>query len=86
MERCAQVGQCSRRSHHDPRLCFSFAYGPFERCSNPLREAMLLKFVPIGLFNAATLVCTRALEDTAGPIGALFVRGRIVIDEDALGP
>src|SRR6516164_5519740 len=46
---------------------------------------MLLKLVPVGISDSATQVRAGALECTAGPVAALLVRGRIVVDEDSFG-
>jgi len=50
-----------------------------------MSEAMLLELVPVGISYTAAEVCAGAFESAAGPVAALLVRGRIVVDEDALG-
>jgi hypothetical protein len=55
------------------------------RRSDPLSEAVLLEIVPVGDFNAATEIRAGALEGATRAVRALFVRRRVIIDEDALG-
>jgi hypothetical protein len=47
---------------------------------------MLFEFVPIGWFDGAPAARPEPLAETARPLGALLMAGRIFVDEDVLGP
>src|SRR5262249_29729377 len=85
VERTTQVRPRPRRRDHDERLGLALAHERFHRGGDAMSEAMLLELVPVGISYTAAEVCAGAFESAAGPVAALLVRGRIVVDEDAFG-
>ena len=51
-----------------------------------LGEAVLLQVVPVGLFDAAAAMRSRALDAASGPVGTLLVGRRVLLGEDTLNP
>jgi len=85
VKRISQICQGPRRRDNDECLGLALMHELFHRCGDAMNEAMLLKLVPVGISDAAAEVRPGALESAARPVGALLVRGWIVVDEDAFG-
>jgi hypothetical protein len=81
----SQIRKRARRGGNDQRLHVARANELFHSNSNMTHETMFLNFMPIGRFHTAAKIRARTLECPPGTIGPLFMGGRVVVHENALG-
>ena len=72
------------RSKAGQRLHFALAHQLFERFGYPAGKTVFFDLMPIGCFDRAARGAD-ARETAAGPIDALLMSRRVVIDEYPLG-